>query len=185
MSLQDILQKILDEAKLEINRIQKDLEKEKSVLLEEFKQKEETDKKQLLAKKEEALGKIKHKIDSMARREVKQKMLVVRHEIVTKAMHSFAEYLGSLPENKYGEIIKKLFTNISEAEGVILAPSKKLEITKKLAPKGFKVEADDSVKAGFIAKLGKSEVDNTFDTLVFSEFHNQIRSFFAEKLGLI
>jgi vacuolar-type H+-ATPase subunit E/Vma4 len=185
MSLQDILQKILDEAKLEIGQIQKELDKEKSALQVEFEQEKKVELKELDTKKKEALEKVTQKIDSMARREVKQKMLVVRHKIITKAMNSFVEYLETLSDDKYGEILKKLFAGISAKNGVILAPSKKLELTKKFAPKDFSVEADDSIKGGFIAKLGKAEVDNTFSNLVFSEFQNEIRSFFAEKLNLI
>lgn len=185
MSLQDILQKILDEAKLEIEKIQKDLEQEKLALQKEFEKEKSLELEKLSQKKSEAEKKIKQKIDSMARREVKQKMLSVRHWIITKAMNSFAEYLEKLSDNKYEEILKKLFAKISEKEGVILAPANRLELTKKIAPKGFSVEKDDSIKGGFIAKLGKAEIDNTFKNLVFSEFQNEIRSFFAEKLNLI
>ena len=185
MSLQDILQKILDEAKLESDRIKSEFEKEKAVLLEESKNIQKEAEKGLSLKKKDAIEKVKTKIDSMARREVKQKMLVARHDVATKAMNSFAEYLEKLSDDKYGEILKKLFSNISEKEGLILAPSAKLAITKKIAPAGFTVEADDSIKSGFVAKLGKAEIDNTFHNLVFSEFHNEVRSFFAEKLSLI
>jgi vacuolar-type H+-ATPase subunit E/Vma4 len=185
MSLQDILQKILDEAKIEIDLIKKDLEKEKAILLEES-TKIEAENKLFLAKKQETTGeKIKQKTDSMARREVRQKMLATRHKIVVQAMNSFAEHLEKLSDDKYGEILKKLFSNISEDNGLILTSTNRLEITRKLAPKGFSVEVDNSIQSGFIAKLEKSEIDNTFQNLIFSEFHNQIRGFFAEKLSLI
>jgi len=185
MSLQDILQKIIDEAKLEADRIKNELESEKAVLLTESEKTQKEGAQSLSVKKKAALEKIKTKIDSMARREVKQKMLQARHDIVTKAMTAFAKHLENLSDDKYGEVLKKLFSSITEKEGTILAPSAKLVLTKKFAPAGFTVEADDSIESGFIAKLGRAEVDNSFKNLVFSEFHNQIRSFFAEKLGLI
>ncbi len=186
MSLQDILQKILDEAKLEISQIQKELEKEKAVFTEEIEKEKTKELAELEEKKKKVIEKINQKIDLMARRETKQKMLAVRHELITKAMNSFAEYLNNLSDDKYGKILEKLFADFSNTdEGVILVPAKKMELIKKFAPKGFKVEIDDSVKGGFIAKLGKAEVDNTFSNLVFSEFYNEIRAFFAEKLGLI
>lgn len=185
MSLQDILQKIIDEAKLESDRIKDELESEKALLLAESEKIQKEELLDLSVKKKEALEKIKNKIDSMARREVKQKMLQARHDIVTKAMETFAEYLENLPDDKYEKILEKLFSNITEKEGVIIAPSSRLDLTKKLAPAGFTVETSEDIKSGFIAKLGKAEVDNSFKNLVFSEFHNQIRAFFAEKLGLI
>ncbi len=185
MSLQDILQKILDEANLEIKKIQQELEQEKKSLFNEFEKEKTAEIEKIAQKKEKAEEKIKQKIESIARREIKQKMLSVRHEVITKALNSFVEYLEKLPDNKYEEVLKKLFAKISGSEGVILAPANRIEVTKKVAPKGFSVEKDDSVKGGFIAKLGKAEVDNTFKNLVFSEFQNEVRSFFAEKLNLI
>ena len=185
MSLQDILQKIIDEAKTESNRIKSELESEKATLLAESEKTQKEEKDALSIKKKASLEKIETKIDSMARREVKQKMLQARHDIVTEAMSTFAKHLKNLSDDKYGEILKKLFSNITEKEGTILAPSAKLALTKKFAPAGFIVEADDSIESGFVAKLGRAEIDNSFENLVFSEFHNQIRAFFAEKLGLI
>jgi len=185
MSLQDILQKIIEEAKQEVDQIKGQLESEKQVLQTEADKSQKEELQVLSVKKKAALEKIKTKIDSMARREVKQKMMQARHDVVTKAMNTFAEHLKKLSDDKYGEILKKLFSNITEKEGTILAPSAKLALTKKFAPAGFIVEADDSIESGFVAKLGRAEIDNSFENLVFSEFHNQIRAFFAEKLGLI
>ncbi len=185
MSLQDILQKILDEAKLEISQIQKKLEQEKQELFEKFEEEKSNELKELSLKKEEAIKKVSNKVEAMARRELKQKMLTVKHKIITRSLNSFVEYLSKLPDDKYEEILKKLFANITAKNGEILVPSAKQELFKKVIPQGFKIKVDKSVKSGFIAKLEKAEIDNTFENLVLSEFYNEIRSFFAEKLNLI
>lgn len=184
MALQDILQKILEEVTSEIKTLD-------TALLEEKKQlRKESDKKTTLSlaaiaqKKSDALSSIEKKTNAVARRDVKTKLQQTRRSIISTAMEQFHDHLVALPDAQYQEILEKLIKPLSGG-GVLFVPKKRIEITKKVAPKGFSVETSENIVGGFLAKLPKAEADCSFHSLIFSEFRNEIESFFAQKLNLI
>jgi len=60
-----------------------------------------------------------------------------------------------------------------------------VDLTKKFAPDGFEIKVDDKIGGGFIARSGKAEIDYSFKNLIFSEFSDNLRSYFAENLRLL
>jgi vacuolar-type H+-ATPase subunit E/Vma4 len=184
MALQDILQKILDEAAVEVKNIDTILEEEKKQLKLEINKQTTSQQEELGGKKEKALLAIKMKTDAMARRDVKSLQQEARRKVITKAMEKFLEHLVVLPTKEYQQLLEKLVEPLS-GEGTLFVPSERVEITKKVAPKGFTVEPSNEIEGGFLAKLSSAEVDCSFHGIVFSEFRNEVESFFAQKLNLI
>ncbi len=184
MALQDILQKILDEAAVEVKNINTALEDEKKQLKLEIDKQTALQQEDLEKKKNEALTAIETKTNAMARRDVKSLQQEARRKVITTAMEKFLTHLIELPAAEYQLILEKLMIPLS-GEGVLLVPSSRVEITKKVAPKGFTVEASQDISGGFLAKLPTAEVDCSFRGIVFSEFRNEVESFFAQKLNLI
>ncbi len=184
MALQDILQKILDEAAGEVKNLEAAMDGEKKQLKSEADEQTATLLEALAAKKAEALGSIEAKTNAMARRDSKTRQQEARRNVITMAMEKFLEHLVALSDDQYAKVLEKLFTPIT-GEGTIYAPKARVAVTKKVAPKGFSVEATEEIKGGFIAKFAKAEVDCSFESVVFSEFRNEIESFFAQKLNLI
>ena len=184
MALQDILQKILEEASVEIKAMDITLETEKKQLKSETAKLIVTQQEALAEKEKDALMAIKTKTNAMARRDSKSLQQNARRTVITAAMEKFLEHLVALPDTEYQQVLEKLVEPLS-GEGVLFAPSTRVELTKKVAPKGFTVEASEDINGGFIAKLPKSEIDCSFHGLVFSEFQNEVESFFAQKLNLI
>lgn len=184
MALQDILQKILEEVASEIKALDEALEKEKKQL------RTEADKNTTLAleaiakKKADALSSIEKKTNAVARRDVKTLLQQARRSVISKAMEQFHAHLVALPDAEYQKVLEKLMAPLS-GEGTLFVPKNRLDLTKKVAPTTFSIEISDNIEGGFLAKLPKSEIDCSFKSLVFSEFRNEIESFFAQKLNLI
>ncbi|MBT3348887.1 hypothetical protein HN954_02890 [bacterium] len=185
MALKDILQKILDEASVEVSRIEDELTAEKRKLETESKTLEQQEIQKTDERKVSARESLDQKTAAMARRETKKLVLGAKHVVMTTALDKFHEHLCALDDETYGKILEKLFVKVSDTDGKILVPKKRLEITKKFAPTGFEILSDDVIAGGFIVQTSKSEVDNSFQNLVFSEFRNDVEIFFAQKLGLI
>jgi vacuolar-type H+-ATPase subunit E/Vma4 len=185
MALKDILQKILDEASVEVSRIEDELKDEKKKLDAESKELEVQEMKLVDEKKSSALESLDRKTAAMARRETKKLLLSAKHTVMTAALEKFHEHLCELDDGAYGKILEKLFAKVSDVDGKILAPKNRVDITKKFAPSGADVVADDSVVGGFVMQSATAEVDNSFQNLVYSEFRNEVEIFFAQKLGLI
>jgi vacuolar-type H+-ATPase subunit E/Vma4 len=184
MALQDILQKILDEAANEIKILDEELVEEKKQLKVESEKETAALLASLAEKKEDALKAVVVKTNAVARRDVKTRMQQARRNVISAAMEKFHEHLVKLPEESYRQIIEKLIAPLA-GKGVLLVPKARVEITKKVAPTGFTVEPSENIEGGFLAKLSNAEVDCSFHSIVFSEFRNEVESFFAQKLNLI
>ncbi len=184
MALQDILQKILDEAANEVKKIDDELAEEKKQLKAEFDEQTAKSLEALSEKKAEALASLERKTNAMARRDSKSQLQQARRNIISRAMSDFHERLVTLPDVEYQKVIEILLDHLS-GDGTLFVPKTRVELTKKVAPKGFAVEASDNIAGGFVAKLSNAEVDCSFHSLVFSEYSNEIESFFAQKLNLI
>lgn len=185
MSLQDILKRILDEASAEIKNIEADTDKEKKILAEESAKIEKADQDKLDAKTEAVLKSVEKKMGSLARRENAQSLLRSKRNTITKSLNLFLDTLENADDKTYGQILEKLFSKITFRSGKVLAPARRLEITSQFAPPGFDVVAHKDIKGGFILHTGGIEVDNSFHSLVFSEFQDALTSYFADQLKLI
>lgn len=185
MALQDILQKILDEAAEEVKRIEQETKDEQKKLEQESKKKEVAEKKNVEARKAFAIESLERKTEAMARREAKKQLLGAKHRIVIAAMNKFHDHLCGLKDEAYGAIFKQLFSKVENKKGTVLVSKDRAELIKKHVPSSLEVKADDSVKGGFVVHYCTSEVDNSFYNLVYSEFRNDVETFFAQKLGLI
>lgn len=184
MALQDILQKILDEAGNEIKKLDDELIEDKKQIKVEADKKTAASLEALAEKKAEALVSIETKTNAMARRDVKSGIQQSRRTVISEAMGKFHEHLVALPDAEYQQVLEKLVAPLT-GEGTLFVPKARIDLTKKIAPKGFSVEASADVAGGFLAKLPTAEVDCSFYSLVFSEYRNEIESFFAQKLNLI
>lgn len=185
MALQDILKKILAKADDEVQEINADFEAKKQVLEAESAKTEAQDLEALNKKTEEALSVVDDKITSMARRENSKVLLSAKQKLIKSSLEKFQASLENADDKSYGEVLEKLFASISDAEGKVLTPKNRLDITKKVSPKHFDVVADDSIKGGFILKCDNGEIDNSFQNLVQSEYRSELEMYFVDYLKLI
>jgi vacuolar-type H+-ATPase subunit E/Vma4 len=185
MSLQDILKRILDEAATEVKNIEVDTAKEKDILAEESAKIQKAEQDKLDAKTEAVLQSVEKKMSSMARRENSQSLLRAKRNTITSALDLFLKKLENADDKTYGQILEKLFAKTTLPSGKVFAPAKRLEITSRFAPPGFDVVTHKDIVGGFILQSGGTEVDNSFQSLVFSEFRDALTSYFADQLKFI
>ncbi len=185
MTLRDILQKILDEAKKEVSKLEKNFEMEKSDLKKESERIEKEEINVVRKKASLASNSVEKKTRQMSRRENAKTLLKAKQKLIKSAMKSFEFSLEKCDDKYYGEILKKCFEKMPLKSGTIFTSSQRLVITKKFAPANFEFKVDDEIKGGFIVKLGKAEIDCSFENLIFSEFFDDLQSYFAENLRLL
>ncbi len=185
MSLQDLLKKILDDAAAEVAVIEKETEKKKKDIDEEFTAKEKEELTELNEKTEVALAAVEEKIKSMARRENAKTLLGAKQKIIEKALSEFLKKLEGADEETYGKVLDRLFAQIQPQGGEVLVPQNRTEITRKHAPEGIKITSDENINGGFIFHSGGSQIDNSFHNLVLSEYRSEFTTYFAEQLKLV
>lgn len=185
MALQDILQKILQEAKKQVSEIEKDFQSVAEKLKEESKEMEASAIADLNDRKSKTLEKLTLETETMANREKKKILLGAKNELIEKSLQALLNHLTSLSDKDYTTVLSKMIEGIDLSEGELRAPSAKAGLLESVAPSGFSVKKDDTVSSGFVFVSKGVEIDNTFENLVFSEFRSDLESFFAQKLALI
>lgn len=184
MALQDILKKVLEDAAKKVTAIEAEAKIEVANIQ---KQIETTETEELTTLKEEhalALESIEEGTISTARREQKKFQLAAKCEVLEMALANFYTHLVELSDAEYEKVITALFAGINET-GTIIVPTKRLEVSKKVAPKGSTVEGSEDIAGGFLFKTEAMTVDNSFKNVVYSEYKTTIEGFFAQKLELI
>jgi len=185
MGLQDILKKILDEAKEVIKKLEEEKEQKKQILQKESDEIEKKALDEVEKKAQNTFSSVEKKTRSMANREALHEMLFVKQNLIKKAMQNFCDYLINLNENELNQIFKKFFEKITLNNGIIFVSPKHESLVKNLTGNNFEIKSDDKIKGGFIIKNKGSEIDCTFENLVFSEYKQEFTSFFAQKLNLL
>jgi vacuolar-type H+-ATPase subunit E/Vma4 len=186
MALQDILKKILLDAEEAAKAIDSELVQAKELLTTKSKKLEEAELLKLKEKTQKVLDSIESKTRSMARREKSKIILETKQQIIKDFLIKLQERLEKVPDEIYGKIIKKLLEKITDKQGIIFTSNSRLTITKSLIPSGFKVEVDDNIKGGFIFKSKTGgEINNSFESLIHSEFRSNLEMYFSEQLKFI
>ncbi len=104
MTLRDILQKILDEAKKEISVLEKEFDMQKADLKKES---DEIEKKEVVVLREKAViasDSVENKTRQMARRENAKNALATKQKLIAAAMTSFESSLEKCDDENYGKI---------------------------------------------------------------------------------
>ena len=184
MSLQDILKKIAVNAQNEIDQTKSEVKAEKAKLEKASSEIEAQELKTLESKTSEALQSVDEKTASMARRENKQRMLMVKRQVLNQAMDQLLSQLEGADDDLCTEINTKLVKALPFTAGELRVPASRVAMMKKIAS-GFEVVSDDSIKGGFVASHGGQEVDSTFANLVHSEYRSELEMHISHQLKII
>ncbi len=186
MALQDILKKILVDAEETVKGLDVELEEAKKKLIIDSQKIEKSELKSFEDKTQKALDLIETKTRSMARREKSKIILKKKQEIIKDFLNKLQNRLEGLSDDSYEKIIKKLLEKISDTEGTIFVPSSRVKIMKSLIPSGFNIEESDEGLGGFVFKSkAGAEIDNSFQSLIHSEFRSRLEMYFSEQLKFI
>jgi len=185
MALQEILQKILDEAAGVVSEIESETENKKKALCVASQAQEKLEQEQWTAKMDRAVETLETKTRTMARREQSRKLLTVKQEVLDQALSGLEQSLKALDDTAYGSLLDKLFAPFAQDSGKIFVSKDRLAVTQKHAPKGCDVIEDDTISGGFRAKIGGAGIDNSLQNLLFSEHKLSLVTYLADSLNLV
>ncbi len=167
MSLDNIINKIQQDAQAEIDKINQETAKKIAKLEQEYEAKIDKLKAKMLDKVEkQARIKVEQEVFKVSS-QAKSKILQKKRELLDKAFKLAAEALSKLDSEKQKKILQTLLDALPNEEGAeIIVAESSLDLVKSLAPKIRVSNNTIPALGGFIYKSPKIEIDNTYESLV-------------------
>ena len=195
MAFEDILKRIRGDARKEAERIRKEAEGEAERILEKAGKEVGSAKKKMLHDAQISLQDEKRRILTMANLEARKKVLEKKQDLIEEAFRKALNYLRHLSDEEYQVAIKQLLLRAIESgeEEVIISPREKRltlaflkevneELSSKERPGKLKLSSERrEFQGGFILKAGRTEINNTFNSL-FRERREELE---AEVAGIL
>lgn len=181
--INNIVNKILEDAKLEKEQILSNAESEKAKIIDSKTLEAKEIEKNIIEKSKEEGTSRKERIISNAKLQVRNRKLEAKQQIIEEVFKNAVEKLADLPEQDFLNYIENriLSLDITGEENLILnANGKKIvnkefvqNINEKLKAKGKQLKISISnetrdFKGGFILEKNGIEINNTFEALVNS-----------------
>lgn len=195
MAFEDILKKIREDSRKEVERIKKEAGEKAERVLEEVGGKTDSIKKNIRHDAQVSLQDEKKRILTMANLEARKKVLEKKQDLVEEAFQKALDHLKHLSDKEYQRAVKELLLRAAESgeEEVIISPEEKRltsallnEVNEELRSKGgpgklkFSSEKRE-FQGGFILKAGRKEFNSTFNSL-FQEKREELE---AEVAGIL
>ena len=172
MALQDILNKISNEAKKKAVLIKQVTDDEIKKIREEAQVKAEARKSEIEVKIEVQSTAVIKKSKTLATMESRSRTLKEKREVIDQAYKDFEKELNTLSSDEYLKLITQMLKHAigSVPKGSLIVPSDRRELTKEAITKAnadfdIKEEAGN-FKGGFILTSGKIEINFSFPYLL-------------------
>ncbi len=168
MALEDIFQKIKNDAEQKIEEINKKTEEVIKQIEMEGREKLETEREKIIDKARKDQLKIVKQARLEAEAETRNKILERKTKALEDVYYGVLDELEHLDGQVYNELLNKLYKKIPHAKrvGFVIAEGRKEETKKFLKNKGVEILGDIKSKGGFIVKSEDLEVDNTFEAIL-------------------
>lgn len=181
MALENIINRIIDDAKKKADEIKGEARVEADRIADKARKKAKSLKGDILAETEDEAKKEEKRILSLARLEAKNMVLAQKRAVINDVFDEALKKLKSLTDEEYRDLIKKMLlkVGIEDSEELIVSSDDRKrinneflkEINKALKSQGRKGElrfSDEKreIEGGFILKKGKVEFNNSFSALV-------------------
>lgn len=177
--LENILNKIIEDAKTKADGIIKEAEEKQNLVVE----KREDDAKFLADKINEISKKEREDIlkraKSSAELKARDNILAEKHKLIDKVLEEAVDELENLSEEDFIKFVKNNVKGVEDKNSILDVPSKYRDAVKN-ANLGFKVSETD-VERGFVLHNGNLIYNGDFKSIVKSE-REDLEKFLAEKL---
>lgn len=177
--LENILNKIIEDAKTKADEIIKEAEEKQHLVVE----KREDDAKFLADKINEISKKEREDIlkraKSSAELKARDNILAEKHKLIDKVLEEAVAELENLSEEDFVKFVKNNVQGVEDKNSILDVPSKYRAAVKN-ANLGFKVSETD-VERGFVLHNGNLIYNGDFKSIVKSEIED-LEKFLAEKL---
>ncbi|HHX01220.1 MAG TPA: hypothetical protein GX739_00975 [Firmicutes bacterium] len=179
--LEQLTNKILEDAKLQADRTIKQAQEEAQSILDQARKRTEAQCDKIITDAQQQAEELKERLMSVAELNARKERLRVKQELIGQAFDQALERLCSLPEDQYFALLADLITMASTtgAETIVLA-----ERDLKRLPPDFVANVNDKVKTknrpgsmslaqesapikgGFVLKAGKVSVNHSFEAVL-------------------
>ncbi len=181
MALEDIINRILSDAKKAADDIKAEATAEADKIKNEAKVEADAKKAALIAEAKTEAERESKRLLSLARLEAKNAVLAKKRSMIDSVFAGALSKVQSLPKEEYEGLVKKMIlaSSLEGDEEIILSPSDKdkmgegfvKDVNAALKTKGNKAELKLSKESrktdgGFILKSGKIEINSTFPVLI-------------------
>ncbi|MDU4046808.1 MAG: V-type ATP synthase subunit E [Peptoniphilus harei] len=177
--LENILNKIIEDAKTKADEIIKEAEEKQHLVVE----KREDDAKFLADKINEISKKEREEIlkraKSSAELKARDNILAEKHKLIDKVLEEAVAELENLSEEDFIKFVKNNVKGVEDKNSILDVPSKYRDAVKNVNL-GFKVSETD-VERGFVLHNGNLIYNGDFKSIVKSE-REDLEKFLAEKL---
>jgi vacuolar-type H+-ATPase subunit E/Vma4 len=177
MSLQQILQKILQDAKNEAALLSQKADEEVASLSSQAEKEIESIHVQLDKEKNEKVHQLHKKIENLAQHQQKISLLEKKREILEIVILKSKEKVSALPISEKERIICQALEKLDVEKGIIHPTEGEEEVVKKalkLSKKSFDVGECISGEGGGLLITPTSEVDFRFDSIFDQELSKQM-----------
>lgn len=169
MAFQDILDRIIKQAKEEAEQISLNAKQEAESAKLALKAEGEAERKKMSDLTDQKITRALKKAEYLANMEGKNQVLNKKSELINTVLDQVIDKIASIPAKEYEQLLSEILKGIDETEGIIYPALKKENSTKgavKLAGKNFKMGDSREIKGGFILETKLADLDYSFENLV-------------------
>jgi len=180
-NLDNLTQKILEDAKNKASEIVEEAEKKNRSHI-NHRVKEANERREKIIEKAAAEAQmLKSRVISSAELKVREEKLSAKQEVMDKVFQMEKDKLSDLDQKEYLDYVKSSLEKIrTDGKPTLLIPKGKMDQLKELS-KEMELVEDESVRSGYILKDGEVVYNYTFDALV-DEIREDLEGEIAQKL---
>ncbi|NLK43746.1 MAG: V-type ATP synthase subunit E [Tissierellia bacterium] len=180
-NLENLVQRILDEAKEKANLIMEEANKAKEELIASKEKEANENKRRVLERAKREADLAKERLISGAELKVRNEKLLAKQEVMERVFSLAKERLKSLDEDKYVSFLKNTIKGLNLTGGEILVVPEHMKATVKKLGIALKVSEDETVESGFLIKDKGIILNYTFDSLV-EHYRDEMETEIAQEL---
>ena len=180
-NLENLTQKIIEDAKEKADEIKTNAEKKANALVVNRVKEANERKEKIIDKATQEAKTMKERVVSSAELKIRDEKLVVKHLVLEKVFETAKKELLNIDDKAYSDFIKTSLKEIDYSKAAIInVPTGKKKMTETLGT-GLKVVEDDSLESGFMIFDEKIIYNYTFESLV-DEIRDELEASIAQKL---
>lgn len=180
-NLENLVQRIIDEAKEKADLIIDEANKAKEEIIASKEQEAMENKKRIIERAKREADLARERIISGAELKVRNEKLLAKQKVLDRVFAVAKERLRALEEDKYISYLKNVIKGLNLKGDEVLVVPEHMKETVKRQGIALKVSEDETVESGFLIKDKGVVLNYTFDSLV-EHYRNEMETEIAQEL---
>ncbi len=165
MGIEDIKKRIIEEAQIEAEKINRECAEKTKIIEEEGKRRAESHRGEILGAAKKRGEALFLKILTPARIASNAEILKVKHEIIESVFREVKRDLAEISDEKYGKLLRGLLKKVSIEVGEVIPKKGREKLTQEIF-KGRMLSGTEEIVGGAIIKGEKMNIDFSFDSML-------------------